>query len=122
MLRCLIVDDSPSFLDAATSLLQREGIEVVGRASSIATGLREAEKLQPDIVLVDVMLGAESGFVLARRLHEQNGHATKVILISTHAEADLADLIEATPGAGFVPKSRLSASAIQQVVSESRGR
>ena len=122
MLRCLIVDDSPSFLDAATNLLEREGIEVVGTASSVAAGLEEAKKLEPDVVLVDVMLGPESGFDLARSLHEQNGHDATVILISTHAEADLSDLIEATPAAGFVPKSRLSAAAVQKLVSESRGR
>lgn len=121
MLRCLIVDDSASFLDAAANLLQREGMEVTGTASSLADGLRRAKELRPDVVLVDVMLGRESGFDLARRLHEQNGHEATVILISTHAEADLADLIEATPAAGFVPKSRLSASAIRKVVSDSRG-
>jgi DNA-binding NarL/FixJ family response regulator len=122
MLRCLIVDDSPPFLDAASDLLEREGLEVVGTASSIAEGLRQAKELQPEVVIVDVMLGRESGFDLVSRLYEQDGNEATAILISTHEEADLADLIAATPAAGFLPKSRLSAAAIRAIVSESRGR
>jgi DNA-binding NarL/FixJ family response regulator len=122
MLRCVIIDDSAPFLDAATSLLEREGLKVAGTASTAAQGLRRVEELRPDVVLVDVMLGQESGFDVARLLHERNGDAPTVILTSTHAEADLADLIDGTPVAGFVPKSRLSAAAIQEIVSASRDR
>ena len=68
MLRCLIVDDNASFLDAATNLLEREGLDVVGVASTSDEALRQAEELRPDVVLVDIMLGTESGFDLARRL------------------------------------------------------
>jgi two-component system, NarL family, nitrate/nitrite response regulator NarL len=44
-----------------------------------------------------------------------------VILISTHAEADLADLIAASPAAGFLPKAELSAKAIRRIVAERPG-
>jgi hypothetical protein len=39
-----------------------------------------------------------------------------VILISTHAEQDLAQLIEASPALGFVSKARFSASAISDIL------
>ena len=52
-LRCLLVDDSEAFLQAASLLLQREGVSVVGVASSIAGALRQASALRPDIILVD---------------------------------------------------------------------
>jgi DNA-binding NarL/FixJ family response regulator len=106
-LRCLLVDDSLEFIDAARSLLEREGLKVVGVASSGAEVLNSVEDLHPDVVLVDVDLGGESGFDLAEEL---NGRA--VILISTHAEQDLADMIAASPAAGFLAKSDLSADAI----------
>jgi CheY-like chemotaxis protein len=115
-LRCLIVDDNRSFLDAASSLLEREGLTVVGVASSVAEALWRAQQLGPDVVLVDVTLGAESGFDLARRLVESDSWGPTIVLISTHAEADFADLIEETPAAGFVSKSELSARAIQRLV------
>ena len=119
VIRCLIVDDNVSFLDAATNVLQRDGITVVGTANTIEQALRQAEELRPDVILVDIMLGDESGFDLARQLGE-SGSAATVVLISTHSEADFAELIEATAVAGFVPKSQLSAASVRRLVSERR--
>jgi DNA-binding NarL/FixJ family response regulator len=116
MLRCLIVDDSPRFLDAARGLLERQGITVVGVASNSAEALAQAEELRPDVTLLDIDLGGESGLELARRLHRQAGPApapAPVILISTHAEEDYAELIAASPAVGFLPKTALSAAAIR---------
>jgi DNA-binding NarL/FixJ family response regulator len=118
-LRCLIVDDNRSFLDAASSLLEREGLAVVGVASTAAEALGRAQDLRPDVILVDITLGAESGFDLARRLVETDSGGPTIVLISTHAEADFADLIDETPAAGFVSKSELSASEIRRLVSGS---
>jgi DNA-binding NarL/FixJ family response regulator len=108
-IRCLIVDDNRPFLDAARLLLEREGVAVVGAATTSAEALRLEEELQPDVVLVDIRLGDESGFDLARRL---NG---TVILISTHAQREYADEIAASPAAGFIPKVELSASAVRRL-------
>ena len=71
------------------------------------------QELRPDVTLVDVNLGEESGFDLAEALHEIDGAApAPVILISTHAEPDLADMLETSPAIGFLAKSALSANAI----------
>jgi DNA-binding NarL/FixJ family response regulator len=114
MLRCLIVDDSPRFLDAARGLLEGQGVMVVGQASSSAEALQRAEELRPDVTLLDIDLGGESGLELARRLQDQAGPSpAPVILISTHAEQDYAELIAASPAIGFLPKTALSADAIR---------
>jgi two-component system, NarL family, nitrate/nitrite response regulator NarL len=111
--RVLIVDDSVSFLKAARVLLEREGLSVVGVASTTREALERAEELRPDVILVDITLASESGFDVARRVaqHERCGEPA-VILISTHAEEDFADLIDACPAAAFLPKSELSADAV----------
>ena len=119
-LRCLIVDDSPRFSDTARRLLEQQGITVVGTASNTADAVRSAAELHPDVILVDVELGAESGFDLAERLHDE-AHPAAVVLISTHAEQDLADLISESPAVGFVSKSDLSSDAIRDVLRASDG-
>src|SRR6516165_9942058 len=106
-LRCLIVDDNAALLDAAAALLEREGVTVVGVASASADALAQAQELRPDIVLLDIMLGHESGFDVARRLARTESADIAVILISTHAEADFADLIEEAPVAGCMWDSRV---------------
>lgn len=116
--RCLIVDDNRAFLEASRTLLEREGLVVAGFASTSAAALRVVETLRPDVVLVDVSLGEESGFELARRLAVGDAHGAAVILISTHSEADLADLVAASPADGFLSKSELSGDAIRGFVNE----
>ena len=112
-LRCLIVDDNQEFLDAARDLLRRERVEVVGVASTTTEAVRLAAELRPDVALVDIYLGRENGFALARRLADgADGHRPAVILISTYAEKDLADVIAASAAAGFLSKSELSGAAI----------
>jgi DNA-binding response OmpR family regulator len=120
-LRCLIVDDNRRFLAAAETLLQREGLTVSGVARTSADALRLAATLRPDAVLVDVALGDESGFELARRLVAADG-GTAVILISTRSGAELADAICVSPAVGFVAKSDLSAQVIRGLVDQASGR
>lgn len=115
-MRCLIVDDSANFRDAARSMLELAGIAVVGVATTAAEALSRYRELRPDVTLVDVDLGADSGFELARTLHEASSPAPSVILISTHSEHDFADMIADSPALGFVPKFALSPSAIRELV------
>ena len=72
-MRCLIVDDSADFVDAARGWLECEGITVVGVASTSADALRLFEELRPDVTLVDINLGGESGFDVAEQLHQAGG-------------------------------------------------
>jgi CheY-like chemotaxis protein len=116
-MRCVIVDDSANFIDAARRLLEHDGITVVGVASTSAEALRCLEELRPDVMLVDVNLGGESGFELAEQLHRSRlSTPPPVILISTHAEQDFADMIATSPAIGFVGKINLTPYAIRELV------
>lgn len=110
-LRCLIVDDSSDFLESATRLLEAQGVEIVGTTSSGADAVAIAESIHPDVALVDVQLGKESGLEVARFLGEC-APSTHVILISTHAREDLIEFLQDGVAVGFLPKTALSAAAI----------
>ena len=117
-IRVVIVDDNPEFLDSARRLLEHQGARVVDVASTNADALRSVQELRPDVTLVDVNIGEESGFDLAEALQDSDdGAPVPVILISTHAEPDLADMIETSPAVGFLAKSALSAGAITAAIS-----
>ena len=125
VLRCLIVDDNPGFLDAASMLLEQEGVRVVGVASTGAEAVRRAAELRPDVTLLDVDLGTENGFDVARQLlgdpRVDPGH---LIFVSAYAEDEFLDLIEASPAIGFLRKPQLSAEAIANLlctVGDARG-
>ncbi|MGW7255178.1 LytR/AlgR family response regulator transcription factor [Streptomyces sp. NPDC054834] len=121
MVRCLIVDDCLHFLTAARDLLEREGVDVVGVASTGAEAAERVEELRPDVVLLDIELGAENGVELADRLHrDATGEPPPTILISARAEQDCAHLIAACSAVGFLSKICLSAAAIRALLDEGR--
>jgi DNA-binding NarL/FixJ family response regulator len=115
-LRSLIVDDNARFLSAARTLLECEGVAVVGVASSCAEAVQLAGELRPDVALVDIDLGDESGFDVAERLAEAGAELSRVVLISAYPEGDFADLIAASPAVGFLSKSDVSATNLREVL------
>jgi two-component system, NarL family, nitrate/nitrite response regulator NarL len=118
-MRALIVDDNTDYLGVARAVLRRQGIVVVGIASTGPEALAAARAHEPDVALVDVELGSESGFDVAVRLSRLAEWRTRVILISARSQDDLQDLIAASPAIGFLPKSRLSAGAIAELLDRS---
>jgi DNA-binding NarL/FixJ family response regulator len=120
-LRCVIVDDSPAVLRAASELLEGQGIAVAGVATTGEDAIRLVAELAPDVILIDIDLGPESGFDLARSLVDRpSPDAPRSILISTHDEADYAYLIAESPALGFLPKSDLSATAIHRLLARAQ--
>jgi DNA-binding NarL/FixJ family response regulator len=121
--RCLIVDDNAVYLSEARDLLQRQGMSVIGIASNGEDALAIAASDRPDVALVDVDLGAESGLEVARTLAMSDEPVT-VILISAYAENDLRELLDDSPAVGFLPKSVVSRSVIDDLLddqNENRG-
>jgi CheY-like chemotaxis protein len=113
----VILDDNRDFLDAAARLLEHQGISVVAVATSSADGLERVKDLRPDVTLVDIDLGEESGFDVVEQLNRNgSGDGVPTILISTHAEEDFAELVAASPALAFISKAALSGSAIREVL------
>lgn len=116
-LRCLIVDDNARFLGAARELLEGEQVAVVGVASTGAEALRRTGELHPDVALIDIDLGEESGFDVVRQLAKSgDAEPPRVILISTYEESDFRDLIAESPAIGFLSKAELSRQAIDRLL------
>lgn len=122
-IRCLIVDDNPRFAQTAQEVLQEDGIDVVAIASSSHEAVRLARELRPDLALVDIDLGGDSGLDVACQLRadEPRALADAVILISTHAHEEFAELIAASPAVGFIAKAELSADAIEALLTRPAG-
>ena len=114
--RVLIVDDHPDMARAVRELLESQDVVVTGVASNSAEAIRLVAQQDPDAVLVDVDLGEESGFDLAELLTPATGRAWPVVLMSAHDEGDLEDLVRRSSALGFVPKARLSADAVRELL------
>lgn len=115
-MRAVLVDDSPEFIATARRLLEREGVEVLGTATTGAEAVEKVRDLKPDVTLVDIDLGGESGFDVVCRVLDGDDGRSPAILISSHSPDDFADLIAESPAAGFLSKSNLSAAAIRAII------
>jgi DNA-binding NarL/FixJ family response regulator len=115
-LTCLIVDDSPEFLEAARQFFADDAITVIGVAATSDGAVNEALALRPDVALVDVNLGGESGLDVAARLAGLPDGGPPVVLISAETGSELAELVEASGALGFVSKTELSGDEIRKLL------
>lgn len=107
----LIVDDHPGFCATARALLEAEGLEVVGETGTGAGAIAEAERLCPQLVLVDVHLPDIDGLELARWLR-QLAHPPEVVLTSSRDGFEFGSLVATSGARGLVPKAELSSAAL----------
>ena len=107
----LIVDDHAGFRSSAKALLEAEGYTVVGEAANGASALREARRLRPELVLLDVHLPDMDGFEVARRL-AVDGDGAAVILTSSRDASDYRRRLAASGARGFIAKSELSGASL----------
>jgi CheY-like chemotaxis protein len=119
--RCLIVDDSPTFCVAVTGMLEAAGMSVVATASTLAAAVEAARVHRPDLILVDIDLGGESGFDVVEALTALPSDVPPdIVLVSTHDQDDFAEMVEASSAIGFLQKFGLSAELVLETVSRGR--
>lgn len=120
-LRVLVVDDHPGFRRAAREVLQARAYAVVGEAGCAAEALEAAERLEPDAVLLDVCLGDDNGYVVARALTRFDP-APAVLMVSCSDHDDGDAHARACGARGFLLKDRLAATDLAPYWSRPPGR
>jgi DNA-binding NarL/FixJ family response regulator len=111
----LIVDDHAAFRESAAALLEAEGFAVVGEAADGGGAIAQAERLRPEVVLLDIQLSGLDGFAVAERL-AAGAHPPTVVLISSREAAAYGPRLDAAAAQGFIPKRALSGSALAALV------
>jgi DNA-binding NarL/FixJ family response regulator len=107
----LIVDDHPSFRASARRLLEAEGFDVIGEAADGHAAIEAVQRLQPDLVLLDVQLPDLDGFAVAARLAAL-GLPSAVVLTSSRNPAEYGRLVSENAVRGFVPKAEISGAVL----------
>jgi two-component system NarL family response regulator len=95
MTRLLVVDDVPLFRAGLKSALNDAGFAVVGEADSAETAVAEAEALQPDLVLLDVLMPGLSGLEVVEKITAVAPETNVVLLTGSESEEDLLTALKA---------------------------
>jgi two-component system, NarL family, invasion response regulator UvrY len=113
--RVMIVDDQPPFRDAARAVLGRiDGFDLVAEVESGEAAVTASEELRPDLVLMDINMGALDG-IEATRLITAANRATKVILVSTYHLDDLPVTARSSGAMAYVNKDELSPRVVRRL-------
>jgi DNA-binding NarL/FixJ family response regulator len=112
----LVVDDHEAFRESASALLEAEGFSVVGQAANGRAAIAEAERLRPQVVLLDIQLPDLDGFAVAERL-KAGPEPPRVVLISSREAAAYGPRLTAAEARGFLTKRELSGQALAALVS-----
>jgi DNA-binding NarL/FixJ family response regulator len=111
----LIVDDHEAFRESAAALLEAEGFAVVGEAADGGSAIAQAERLRPEVVLLDIQLPDLDGFAVAEQIAGWPDPPV-VVLISSRDAAVYRSRLASTPARGFIAKSQLSGEALADLV------
>jgi DNA-binding NarL/FixJ family response regulator len=115
----LIVDDHAGFRRLARRTLEATGVTVVGEAPDGASALRAARELDPDVVLLDVVLPDSDGFAVAERIAGECRRSV-IVLTSSHEADDLQSRLERSAASAFLAKDELSGETLVAIATERR--
>ena len=119
-LRVVLVDDSAPTLAVVTRILQPEFM-VAGTYLDGESLLRQLSAVEPDIVVLDISIGATCGFDVARQLVHWKKNV-KMVFLSVHEDLDFVAAGLGIGASGFVFKSRLAQDLIPALQAASSGR
>jgi DNA-binding NarL/FixJ family response regulator len=111
--RILMADDSPSMLQAARRILEPE-FEVVGTVDDGEAVLQAAQRLHPDIVILDISMGTLSGLEAARLL-TSIGSKAKIVFLTVHKDPEFVEEAFSAGALGYVVKLRLGTDLLVAV-------
>ena len=121
-IRVVIADDHGLFAEALEAILSVDGrVDVVGRAANGAKAVELAERLGPDVVLMDISMPVVDGFEATRRIRDRVPAARVLILTGSNSRHDVARSSEAG-AAGYVTKDRIAAELVEAILDVARGK
>jgi DNA-binding NarL/FixJ family response regulator len=111
----LVVDDYEPWLRfVSTTLRKQPELEVVAQVSDGLEAVQQAERLQPDIILLDIGLPTLNGIEAARRIREVSP-TSKILFVSENRSPDIAEEALSTGAGGYVVKSEAGSELLPAV-------
>ncbi len=105
--RILLADDNPVILNHVSDMLQAD-YQIIGKVADGNSVCEQAAKLGPDLIVLDISMGARNGIEIAEQLREQ-GYKGEIVFLTIHEDPDFVTAAIGAGGRGYVIKSRMHA-------------
>ena len=111
--RIIVADDHDVMLDTVSALLQPD-FEVVGTVNNGGDLIREAHRLQPDVIVLDITMPVLNGIEAAHKMREA-GLTARLVFLTVHEQASFVNACFDEGALGYVTKSRLRTDLIPAI-------
>jgi DNA-binding NarL/FixJ family response regulator len=112
--RVLLADDHPAMLALTATVLADECL-VVGSVADGRALLAEAERLHPDVIVLDITMPRLDGIESARQLRRSHHQPVRLVFLTVHEDADYARAALDAGGLGYVVKTRLTSDLLPAI-------
>lgn len=119
-MRVLVADDHSLFRDGIVSLLEAAGYEIVGQAGNGKDALALSQRLEPELVLLDISMPEMDGLEVLRKIRDTQPDTKVVILTVSDEDDDLMSAVQAGAN-GFLHKSLTADSFLELIQGLERG-
>lgn len=113
--RLLVVDDNPDYRALVRFALAGSSVELVGEAAGPADGIELAARLQPDLVLLDIVRRGDDGLSAIAPMQEAAPQAT-IIAVAAYAEHELWGSATTSTAVAYLPKSTPATRLCEELV------
>jgi DNA-binding NarL/FixJ family response regulator len=110
----LLVDDSSAILNHVCNLLRRDKQYEIASTTEGTEVFSEYHRLRPDVIVLDISMGAVSGIDIARELRDSGCHS-KIVFLTVHEDSDFMNAAMGAGGSAYVVKSRLGIDLISAI-------
>jgi DNA-binding NarL/FixJ family response regulator len=118
----VLADDHAVLRQGLRRLLERaRGYDVLGEAADGPSAIELAAQVQPDVLVVDLMMPGMSGLEVVRQVR-QRAPRTRIVVLSMHADAPYVREALRTGAAAYILKEAPAAELLQAVMHASQGR
>jgi DNA-binding NarL/FixJ family response regulator len=107
----VLADDHPSFVDASRRLLECD-FEIVAAVHSGPEAVEAVRRLDPDLVVLDISMPGMSGIEVMEAL---KGHPTRIVVLTVHRDAAIADRVADLGACAYVTKARMARDLLPAV-------
>lgn len=117
-IKVLLVDDYERFRRSLASFLKKQrGVQIVGEAANGDEAIAEAERLQPDLVFMDLEMPERDGFEATREI-KLRAPQTRVVILSPHGSEIYRRMAWSNSADGFIDKASMKRDLLAILLSE----
>ena len=112
-IRVLLADDHETVLERVRSILCKD-FEVVGTVGNGRDAVAEVQRLDPDVLVIDISMPVLDGLQAVSRLHHRSSR-TKVVFLTVREDQDYVDAALAAGASAYVTKSHVASDLVPAI-------